>query len=302
MRIATLLPSATEIVCALGLEDQLVAVSHSCSFPAAVRDLPRVTSTRVPYDQDSETIDAFVRGHLANNDALYDLDVEKLARSEPDVIVSQGLCDVCAVSTGDVTAALRRLPSAPRLIDLTPATLGDVLDDIRRVAEQVAARPQAERLLAELRERIDRVAAISAAIPAADRPTVGFLEWLLPPFNGGHWNPELVTLGGGVDLLGAPGAPSSTQSWDDVFAANPDVLFVACCGFDVERAREDLHKVAARSDWRDLRAVRERRVYVADGDYFSCPGPRLVDGLELLAHALHPERHARARRAKHVTL
>lgn len=300
MRIATLLPSATEIVCALGLEDQLVAISHSCTYPDSIRSLPRVTSTRVPYTEDSETIDSFVRSHLAHNDALYDLDLATLRRAEPDVIVSQGLCDVCAVSAGDVVDALQSLPSSPTLIDLTPVTLDDVLDDIRRVANKTAAHYEAERVIEMLRTRIERVASRSASIPLVERPTVGFLEWLVPPFSGGHWSPELVELAGGVDSLGIPGRPSITQRWEDIQEADPDVLFIACCGFDVDRTREDLERCAATESWRRLKAVKDKRVYVADGDYFSCPGPRLIQGLEMLAHALHPDIHPRALHAQHT--
>ena len=269
MRIATLLPSATEIVRALGLEDQLVAVSHSCDLATAANQPPRVTSTRVPYQADSATIDAFVREHLAGHSALYDLDVERLADVAPEVVISQTLCDVCAVSTGDVMAALNALPSQPTLVDLTPSTLADVFADIERVAAKLNADRKAGRLLESLRARRDRVAATSAKI--VDRPRVAFLEWLIPPFNGGHWNPELVELAGGEDTLGATGKPSSTLSWDDVSAADADVVFIACCGFTKERALEDIARVSTAAAWRNLKAVKNGRVYVADGDNYSCP-------------------------------
>ncbi len=294
MRVVTLLPSATEIVCALGLEDQLVGVSHSCNFPTRVLDLPAMTSTHVPFTDSSEAIDAYVREHLSGHEALYDLDMDRLRDARPDVVISQALCDVCAVATGDVLEAIDSLPSAPTLIDLEPNTLADVLDDILRVGQQLEASESAERLVADLRTRRDSIAARTASIPVSERPRVAFLEWLYPPFNGGHWNPEMVELAGGIDLLGAPGKPSTTQKWESIVKAKPDVLFIACCGFRVERALEDVQKISQTDAWQQLPAVKNGRVYVADGNaYFSSPGPRLIDGLEIMAHALHPQLHVR---------
>ncbi|MEM9403428.1 MAG: cobalamin-binding protein [Pseudomonadota bacterium] len=290
MRVVTLLPSATEIVCGLGLQDQLVGVSHSCNFPAAINQLPTVTSTHVPFTASSETIDNYVREHLSGHEALYDLDVAALESLQPDVIVSQALCDVCAVATGDVTAALTELSSKPTLIDLTPNTLDDVFDDIRRVGETLDLPDRATALVADLKARCERLA--STRIDR--RPRVAFLEWLIPPFNGGHWNPELVRLAGGVDLLGAHGQPSSSQDWEQIADADPDLIFIACCGFRVERALEDVEQLQDHPVWQSLRAVRDGRVFVTDGNaYFASPGPRLIDGLEVLAHALHPTIHPR---------
>lgn len=287
-----MLPSATEIICALGLEDHIVGVSHSCNFPPTVCDLPRVTSTRVPHQDSSETIDGFVRDHLAENDALYDLDMVALERLRPDFVVSQTLCDVCAVSTGDVLSAIQSLPSRPELIDLEPNTLNDVLDDIVRVGKRLGTILPARVLTADLAERRRQVAARSGSIPKNERPRVAFLEWLFPPFNGGHWNPELVELAGGIDLLGNSGEPSSTQDWPAIIARRPDVIFVACCGFRPERTMQDVNKLSRTKEWRQLPAVRNGRVYVMDGNaYFSCPGPRLIEGLEIMAHALHMDVH-----------
>lgn len=292
MKIATLLPSATEIVCALGLDDQLAAVSHSCSFPSVVRGLPRVTSTRVPYDADSATIDTFVREHLTQNTALYDLDTRGLEAIAPEVVISQNLCDVCAVSSGDVVAALRSLPSRPRLIDLTPSTLDDVFADILRVGRELDVAPAAAALVGELTDRRQAVDRISRTVPRERRPTVAFLEWLIPPFNGGHWNPEMVELAGGIDLLGSQAQPSSTQTWDDIVTADPDILFIASCGHSIERTLDDLRNESVLTAFAQLRAVQSGRAYIADGEYFSCPGPRLIDGLELLAHVVLPDYHA----------
>ena len=276
-------------MCALGLEEQLVGISHSCNFPESVSGKTVLTSTHVPYRQDSETIDRYVRDHLTGHEALYDLDVDLLREAAPDVVVSQALCDVCAVATGDVMEAIQSLPSKPALVDLNPNTLDDVFDDIRRVGEQLDAAGATVSLLTDLRKRRDAVAARSRNIPDGKRPRVAFLEWLMPPFNGGHWNPELVELAGGIDVLGAPGKASSTMEWDSIVAAQPDVLFVACCGFRTDRALKDVRKVAETEVWQQLPAVQRGRVYVTDGNaYFSCPGPRLIDGLEIMAHALHP--------------
>ena len=251
-----------------------------------------MTSTRVPYMEASDVIDDFVRDHLTGHEALYDLDIEALERAAPDIIVSQALCDVCAVATGDVMVALDSLPSRPRVIDLEPETLDDVIDDCRRVGEQIGNRQSGVRLSEALKLRRSVVASRTASIPQADRPKVAFLEWLLPPFNGGHWNPEIVALAGGIDVLGAAGKPSSTLDWEQVAAAQPDVLFIACCGYDQERALEDVGKLADNPIFMDLPATRASRIYIADGNYFfSRPGPRLLDGLEIMAHALHPDVH-----------
>ncbi len=291
MKVVTLLPSATEIVCALGREGDLVGVSHSCEFPASVRGLPRMTSTHVPYTESSDVIDAYVRDHLSGHEALYDLDVAELEKAAPDVVVSQALCDVCAVATGDVKGAVCGLPSGPELVDLEPNTLGEVLDDIVRVGAALGADAEAMQVVDSLKARRDAVANRTAAIPQAERPRVLFLEWLIPPFNGGHWNPELVELAGGIDLLGAKGQPSSTQDWDGIVESRPDVIFIACCGFDTQRTLEDVEQISKTDAWQGLPAARDGLVYITDGDYFSCPGPRLLDGLEILAHALHPDVH-----------
>lgn len=292
MRIVTLLPSATEIVCALGFQDRLVGVSHSCDFPPGVSDLPVMTSTNVPHTERSDVIDEYVRGDLEDNAALYELDMQALAAAAPDFIVSQALCDVCAVPTGDVVAALDTIPSKPKLIDLEPNTLDEVLDDCLRVGASLGCGAKAEDVVDELRSRRSVVAARTAGIDHDDRPHVAFLEWLMPPFNGGHWNPELVALAGGIDQLGSPGKPSFSLTWEKIAASEPDVIFVACCGFSKERALEDIRTVLSQPICLSMPAVRSGKVFVADGNaYFSRPGPRLLDGLEMMAHALHPDFH-----------
>ncbi len=301
IRIATLLPSATDIVCALGLQDSLVGISHSCDPPPECQNLPRLTSTTVPQHKSSSEIDQFVRSYISNlHDntpepdekqlGLYELDIEQLEQASPDIIISQGLCDVCAVSTGDVQDALCSLSSTPMLIDLNPNTLKDVLDDIQRVATSLNLRDRATQCIDSLQQRIDYVAdAYQKSV--SNKPTVAFLEWLIPPFNGGHWNPELINLAGGDDLLGNHGLPSTTITEQQVFDADPDVLMIACCGFSVPRTREDIAICLQQSNgWQELRAVRNGNVYLADGqDYFARPSPTLVDALERLAVTLHPE-------------
>ena len=270
-----------------------MGMSHSCKLPQGVRELPIMTSTRVPVEKCSKTIDTFVRERLQNFDALYDLELDRLRSIQPDFIVSQTLCDVCAVSTGDVMNALHSLPSKPKLIDLTPNNLEDVFDDIVRVGEELGVAKAARRLVKNLRGRLSTIALRTEGIPEDTRPRVAFLEWLYPPFNGGHWNPELIQLAGGIDILNAPGKPSSTLSWDEIANSRPEVLFIACCGFGIDRALEDIQEISKTAHWRCLPAVQNNRVYVADGHtYFSCPGPRLIDSLEILAHALHPQVHS----------
>lgn len=290
MRIVSLLPSATEIICALGLEHQLVGVTHECDFPPSVRRLPKVTRSRIPGDASSREIDSLVRERLRTNRALYQLDLGVLEELRPDLIVTQALCDVCAVAEEEVRAAACVLPGRPAVTNLEPKTLREVFEAIREVAKAAGVDQKAEEVVAELAARVKAVAARTARIGC--RPRVALLEWLDPPFSCGHWSPELVRLAGGVEGLGREGFPSRTLSWEEVLAWRPEVVFIACCGFGVERTMEDLPIVSALPSWEALPAVRDGRVYVADGSqYFSRPGPRLVDSLEMLAYALHPDAH-----------
>ncbi len=290
MRIVSLLPSATEMICALGLENQLVGVTHECDFPPSVRRLPKVTRSLIPGDASSREIDRLVRERLRRKRALYQLDLGVLEELRPDLIVTQALCDVCAVAEEEVRAAACVLPGHPGVIHLEPKRLTEVFDAMREVAKAAGVEQKAEEVAAELTARVGAVAARTAGI--RHRPRVALLEWLDPPFSCGHWSPELVRLAGGVEGLGREGFPSRTLSWEEVLAWKPEVVFVACCGFGVERTMEDLRIVSALPVWEALPAVRDGCVYVADGSqYFSRPGPRLVDSLEMLAHALHPDAH-----------
>ncbi|MEO0586169.1 MAG: cobalamin-binding protein [Planctomycetota bacterium] len=290
MRIVTLLPSATEIVCGLGLEDQLVGVTHECDYPPSVQGLPKVTRTLIPHDASSKEIDALVRERLQTQRALYTLDMPVLEELRPDLIVTQALCDVCAVAEAEVTSAACGLPGRPRVINLEPMRLDDVFDCVGLVGEAAGVPDRARSILAGLRERVATVEARSEGI--AERPRVVLLEWIDPPFCAGHWSPELICMAGGDEAVGQPAERSRTIEWSDVVAADPEVMVIACCGFDTQRTRQDLPILAAFPGFDRLTCVRDGRVYLVDGNaYFSRPGPRLVDSLEILAHALHPTVH-----------
>lgn len=292
MRIVSLLPSATEIVCALGLRSQLVGVTHECDFPASVRGLPTVTQALIPTDATSAEIDGLVRERLADDRALYRLDLSKLEQLAPDLIITQALCNVCAVAADEVTDAACRLPDNPPVVNLEPMTLAQVFDAILAVGTATDHDHAAATVVRGLRARVDAVAERTAAIADDGRPRVAFLEWLDPLFGPGHWVPQLIDLAGGIDVLGAPAQASRTLTWESLAAADPEVLFVSCCGFTADRAAADMPVLEARSGWDALPAVHTGRVHVSDGNaYFSRPGPRLVDSLEILAHALHPEHH-----------
>ena len=288
MRIVSLLPSATEMVCALGLEDCLVGVTHECDYPSLVQRLPKVTRTLIPADATSSEIDRLVSERFKDVRALYSLEVERLKDARPDVIVTQSLCEVCAVAPNEVQAALGQLPGPPRVVTLEPQSLEGLFEAIQQLASVVGL--SADETLHGLRARVEAVVARSATVSAS--PRVALLEWLDPPFSSGHWSPELVRLAGGIEGLGKEGQPSRRLRWDEVVAWQPDVIVIACCGFTVERTLQDVVRVQAIDGWSELPAVRSGRVYVADGSqYFNRPGPRLVDSLELLAHAIHPALH-----------
>ena len=288
MRIVSLLPSATEIICAIGLEDELVGVTHECDFPRSVMKLPRVTKTLIPTDATSAEIDALVRERMSGKSALYSLDMDALESLNPDLIVTQALCDVCAVAEEEVRDAACRLSSLPGVLNLEPETLDEVFAAIHEVGVVTEREARADELLARLRERTAQVVERSAA--ASHRPRVALLEWLDPPFSTGHWNPELVRLAGGVDGLGREGAKSITLQWRQVIEWRPEVVLISCCGFTAERTLDEVGVLRTVGGWNELPAVRNGRVYITDGaSYFSRPGPRLVDSLELLGHVIHPD-------------
>lgn len=284
-RIASLLPSATEIVRALGLEASLVAVSHSCDFPGRIASLPRVTRTRVPKDAPSSEIDTVVRDCLARGESLYELDVETLDRLRPDLVITQALCEVCAVGPAEVGRAVPAIRSAPEVLTLEPRTLEGAFETILEVGRATGRFTQAESLVANLRRRVEMVRMRTARRSA--RPRVAFLEWVDPPICGGHWNPELVELAGGDDGLGRRGEPSRTLEWREVVEWRPEVLVLACCGFTAERSRRELLSLRKYPGFASLPCARTGNIYVLDGvGHFSRPGPSLVDSLEALAAIL----------------
>ena len=280
MRIASLLPSATEIVCALGLEESLVAVTHECDFPESVKTKPVVTRSLLDGTRDSAQIDRHIRELVHEGSSIYTLDADRLATLHPDVILTQELCEVCAVSYPVVERAARRSSTPMQLVSLEPQQLADVFEHIRLVGRLADREAQAERVVANLEERIRQVQERVRVEPV--RPVV-ILEWIDPPFNAGHWTPGLVQMAGGRDLLGMSGRPAHPIEWKAVIESHPDVLVVSACGFSLERsvaeAETALRRVGALG----------REAWVVDGNaFFSRPGPRLVDSVEILAGILHP--------------
>lgn len=288
MRVVSLIASATEIVCALGLEDALVGRSHECDFPAPVRSLPRLTEPSIAVDGTSADIDRRVRAAARDALSIYRVDDAALADLKPDVILTQTQCEVCAVSLKDVEAALaKRIGLSPRVVSLNPASLNDLRADVRRVARALEAPRAGEELLDSLEERMARAGARAAG---RRRRSTAVIEWMDPLMSAGNWTPTLVARAGGEELFGAAGRHSGTMSWDDVRRADPETLVVAPCGFDLARTRGDLGALTGRPGWRELRAVREGRAYLADGNaYFNRPGPRVVETLEALVEMIHPE-------------
>jgi iron complex transport system substrate-binding protein len=268
---------------ALGLGDSVVAVTHECDHPVQAAKLPHVTRSVIPEGLAAAEIDREVRRRTERGQAIYELDSDVLDELEPDLIVTQQVCEVCAVSYEDVRAIARKIPSEPDVLSLDPSTIGEVLADVRTLAVAAEVPEAGERLVSESADRLDRV---RDAVEGADRPRVLALEWLDPPYVGGHWVPQMIELAGGEDALGFPGEKSRTATWDEIGAARPDVVVSMPCGYHAERAAEETRAYAEQID-----ALGAREVVSVDASaYFSRPGPRLVDGLELLARILHPDR------------
>jgi iron complex transport system substrate-binding protein len=284
MRIVSLVPHATELLFALGLGDRVVGVTHECDHPPEAQTRRRVTRDRLPAGATAREIDAAVRAATREGTALYALDEAALLELRPDLIVTQQLCSVCAVSHDDVQAIAERMDPAPKVIALDPTTYGEALGDVRTVANATGATAAGVDLVARAARRADRVQA--AVEDVAHRPRVAAIEWFDPVFVAGHWVPQLIEMAGGIDVLGFPGEPSQEVTWEAVAAAEPDVVIAMPCGYGAERAREEALRHADR-----LREVGAGEVVAVDASaYFSRPGPRLTDGLELLAHILHPDR------------
>lgn len=280
MKIVSLIASATEIVNALGFGGDLVGRSHECDFPPAVRELPELTGPKFPTDRPSAEIDRQVKDLLSLSLSVYKVDAERLRAVRPDVIVTQVQCEVCAVSLKDVEEAVCAwVESRPRIVALNPNALEDIWADIRKVAAALGAPGRGDELVQRLQARM---AAVVAAVPAGSRPRVASVEWIEPLMSAGNWHPTLVEMAGGVNLFGEAGKHSPWMKWDELVAADPDVIVIAPCGFDIARTRQELQ---GREEWRSLRG----RVVLADGNaYFNRPGPRVVESLEILAEILHP--------------
>jgi iron complex transport system substrate-binding protein len=287
-RIVSLLPAATEIAAALGLMDQVVGVSHECDFPANANERPRVTHCPV-HDAGltSREVDEWVRRALRENGTIYSIDEPLLRSLRSDVILTQKLCDVCAVGYGTVARLAETLPGPPTVVNLEPSSLSDIFDDIRRVAEVCDVPERAERLIASLSERVESVHKRAAKI--ADRPRCFLMEWIDPPFCSGHWAPELVEIAGGYDPLGRKHQPSAQIDWQEVLDAQPEIIVLALCGYDIDRARRDYELLRRFPDFDSLPAAQSENVCVVDASaYFARPGPRIVDSAEILAGILHP--------------
>jgi iron complex transport system substrate-binding protein len=283
MRIVSLVPSATEMLFALGLGEDVVGVTHECDYPAEAQDLPKVTRDVLPAGLSAAEIDAAVKERTLAGESIYELDADALHDLEPDLIVTQALCSVCAVSYDDVRAIAEEIDTQPMVVSLDPHTVGEVLGDFRTLAQATDTKDAAVDLVREASERIDRIRVLTRK--AERRPRVAALEWLDPPFAAGHWTPQLIEFAGGEDVLGFTGENSQQCSWEEVAAVSPDIVIVMPCGYDAEIAHRE-----AEMHRDELAAIGAGEIVAVDASaYFSRPGPRLIDGLELLAHILHPE-------------
>jgi iron complex transport system substrate-binding protein len=288
MRIISFLPAATEIVGALGLMEQVVGVSHECDFPEEANARPRVTHCPIHNaGLTSRQVDQWVRRSLCENDTIYTIDEPLLRKVQPDVILTQRLCDVCAVGYGTVAKLAQTLPGPPEIVNLEPTSLADIFDDIRRVAAACDVRERAEKLIGNLSERVENVRERAARIP--DRRRCFLMEWVDPPFSSGHWGPELVEIAGGHDPLGRKHQPSAQIEWQQVLDARPEIIVLALCGYDIDRARSDYELLRRFPGFGSIPAADSGQVYAVDASaYFARPGPRIVDSLEILAGILHP--------------
>src|SRR3712207_1835578 len=269
-----------------GAGETLVGVTHECDYPPGVHRLPKLTGSKIDNSMTSAEIDAAIGRHLTDTGSIYTLDADLLAELSPDLILTQGLCEVCAVSLNLVEEAASSLKSRPEILSLNPASLDDVLEDAAKIGDALGRGEETREKIATLREKLARVGEAVVGLP---RPRVGCIEWLDPPFSAGHWVPAMVRLAGGEELFSGPGEPSARLSWDEVFGAIPEVLVLMPCGFGVERTIVEARALPEVPGWDELPAVKNGRVWAVDANsYFSRPAPRLVEGVEILAHVLHP--------------
>jgi len=288
-RIVSFLPSATEMACALGLHDQLVGITHECDYPPSVKEKPIVVSSAVSMATMTQAeIDSIVSERMKNGQSLYQVDEKLLQELAPDLILTQDLCQVCAPSGNEVTQALTALPSKPEILWLTPKSLAQIEENLREIGAATGRLEKADELIASGRVILDHIA--ERARTASTRPRVFCMEWLDPVYCSGHWVPEMVSIAGGVDHLGHEGSDSVRVPWEDVLAWKPEVLVIMPCGFHLDQVLELTPKLCSRPGWRELPAVQQGRVYAVDASsYFARPGPRVVEGTELLAHLIHPD-------------
>ena len=288
MRVCSLLPSATEIAFALGLGDSVVGVTHECDYPPEAKSKQIVVNSVIDPHRSSSEIDKTITELLRSRKGIYTIDLLRFKEANPELILTQELCDVCAVDYNEVLAASQSLALKPEIISLAPTIFSDVLRDIEVVGKATGKRREAEAFVARLRERIDRVR--ERASRSNDRARVACLEWLEPIYNAGHWVPEMVEIAGGKDGLGKKGKPSEKIAWNEVVQYAPEVIVLMPCGFDIERALKEAHLLYRLPGWGDLPAVKNENVFAVNGSaYFNRSGPRLVDGLEILAQIFHPE-------------
>ena len=287
-RIVTLLPSATEIVCALGFESELVGRSHECDFPPSVKRLPALTEPKFNPEGSSADIDARVKNIVREALSVYRVDAAKLRELRPDVIVTQSQCEVCAVNQADVDAAVAEWTGTrPKVISLAPYSLADVFSDMQRVAGALGVPERGDKVVHDLQMRCAAIREVAAGLK--NKPTVACIEWIDPMMAAGNWMPTLIETAGGTNLFGKAGEHSPWMKFDELAAADPEVIMISPCGFGIPRAAEELHLLQKQRGWKDLRAVRDGRVSVADGNqYFNRPGPRIVESLEILAEMIHP--------------
>jgi iron complex transport system substrate-binding protein len=291
MKICSLLPSATEILFALGLGEQVAGVSHECDFPLEAKSKPVLIKSRITHTESAAAIDRQVREFLERGESLYSVDFETLRAIEPDLIVTQDLCHVCAATPDDLGAALAHLERQPQVVTLNPHSLADVCADIRTVGAATGRAEQANAVVAEFERHI---ANVERAVAGLDRPRVLCLEWLDPPYVAGHWVPEMVERAGGVDVLGHAEKPSFRVDWETVLAARSEVIVIMPCGYNLASAATEFRNLPLPNGWNDLPAARDGRIFVVEASgYFSRPGPRLAAGLEILAGAIHAGKESR---------
>ena len=288
-QIVSFLPSATEIACALGLSDQLVGITHECDYPQEITGKPIVVRNALPIETMSQReIDQVVAQRMREGRSLYEIDEKLLQALAPDLILTQDLCQVCAPSGNEVSQTLDLLPKKPQILWLTPNSLEQIAGNIRDLGEATGRAKEAQELIARGRARLETIAAVTRKL--SDRPRVFCMEWLDPVYCSGHWVPEMVMLAGGEDALSRVGKDSTRVAWDDVMKWAPEVLIVTPCGFNLEKSIEQARQLVRYPGWSDLPAVRKGRVYAVDANsFFARPGPRVVDGTELLAHLIHPD-------------